>query len=172
MSIFLSLEQQQNPFLLNAFKMADVSPHCVKPRDIRDLIEGRSGKIDYGDEIAIDAGGGKSYRVTIADLTSCEEVLCDPKRRPREELLVPEEHTPKNIDGVEEFITQYKLNPKTADQFLRLDPLDLTPVLVAGLPVIPTSQFSTGLGDQKFPSVAQINLTAAKLLVKKRHRRG
>ncbi len=170
MSIFPSFER--NPFFINAFKLADISPKTFKPKEIKESISGMAERIDYGDEVTIDGGAGGGYRVTIADLTNCEEILCDPKRRPNVELLVPEAPPLPRIDGVEEFLRQHKLTPKIADQFLRLDSLDVTPVLVAGLPVIPTPQFSTGFANQEFPSVSPLNLNVAKLLVKKRHRRG
>lgn len=172
MTLFRPFEP--NPFLVNAFTMSDVSVTVVKPREMKDLIEGRAQQIEDTEEkyLTIPAGEGRTHPVTVADLTGTEELLCDPNRRPREELLVPEEHPLRGINGVEEFLTQHKLTRRAADALLQLDPLDATHLLVAGLPDAPLGRIATEPAKPEFPKLARSRLTPTVLLVKARDRRG
>lgn len=135
MSTFLPFEP--NPFLVNAFTITGVPVDVVKSIDIQDLVKARADEIDHDGSVCIPSGLGKTYLVTTADLTAREELLRDPNRRPREELLVPAKHPIGDIEGVKEFQTRHKLTRSAADSLLRFDPLDATHLLVAGLPEVP-----------------------------------
>lgn len=163
---------EPNPFLVNAFTISDVPVTAVKPKDIRDLIEGQAQKSEQGEDIVIPAGGGRTYHVTVADLNSNEELLCDPNQRPREELLVPEEHLPRNIDGVAEFQTRHKLTPSAANAILWLEPLEATHLLTAGLPDVPPHRLVTAPPPPGVPKLARSRPAPVALLVKARDRRG
>lgn len=165
---------EAHPFLVNAFTKSNISVALVKLREIKELIEGRKQKIEYEQErgILIPTSGGNAYKVTVADMTGSEELLCDPNRRPREELLRPAEHPLPGIDGVADFLDQHKLTPRRAESLLQFAPLDATHLLASGLPEVELPGLAAVSAPPPVPTLPRAPFSPAALLVKARDRRG
>lgn len=170
MSLFPSFER--NPFRVNAFTICEVPVSAMKSRDIDDRVNARLQLIENEEDQNIPAGAGQTYRVGAADLTGNQQILKDPNRRPREEIFVPEISPPPTIAAVEEFKRQHLLTPKAAETLLQFEPLDVSTVLVIGLPPVRLDPLAV---EAPGPAVAlppRARLKPAALLVKAKDRRG